>query len=82
MTDDTQHGQIMNKLGILEGKVDGILTRQDTANGRTSKLEGKVELIEKKQAGTDSRFATAAWIFGATVALIGLAFVILTFYKK
>lgn len=71
MTDE-QVGQMMKEIGILQGLVAGIGTRLDTANGRTSKLEGKVELIETQQARADGRLTAYGWIFGGLIAVIGV----------
>ncbi len=68
--------QLMLAIGRLEGKVDtgflAINQRLDISNGRISKSEGKIELIQQQQASTDTRFSTAAWIFGAIIAIGGL----------
>ena len=51
---DVDHGEIMLFLGRLDGKLDGLIGRQDIANGRTSKLEDRVNDLEStrdKQSG-------------------------------
>lgn len=75
-----EHGQIMHQLGVLEGKVDGIISRQETANGRTAKLEGKVELIEKQQARADGRLTAYGWVFGAVIGIGGIVFAAFQIY--
>jgi hypothetical protein len=80
MDTSIQHSEIMHKLGVLEGKVDGIITRQDFANGRVGKLEGKVELIEKQQARADGRLTAYGWIFGGGISVIGLILVAIQVY--
>ncbi len=81
MNEETQHGEIMHQLGVLEGKLDGVITRQETANGRTSKVEGKVELIEKQQARADGRLTAYGWVFGAVIAIGGLAVGIIQIFR-
>lgn len=80
MDGDTQHGAVMHELGVLEGKVDGIISRQDQANGRTSKLEGKVEVIQEQQAKSDGRLTAYGWIFGGGMALIGIVLTAIQLY--
>jgi predicted nuclease with TOPRIM domain len=41
-----EKGEIMRSLGKIEGKVDGINQRLDVSNGRTAKLEAKVDVLE------------------------------------
>lgn len=41
-----EHSDIMLLLGRLDGKLDGLIERQIQANGRTSKLEDRVDNLE------------------------------------
>lgn len=78
------HNEIILSIGRLEGKVDtgflAVTQRMDTANGRTSKLEGKVELIEKQQARADGRLTAYGWIFGGGISIIGIILVCVQIY--
>ncbi len=81
MAEETQHLEIMHKLGVLEGKMDGVISRQETANGRTSNLEGKIELIEKQQARADGRLTAYGWVFAAVLGIGGLALTALQTFR-
>lgn len=41
-----KHGQIMKELGEISGTMKGMQSAMQIANGRTSKIEGKVEHID------------------------------------
>ncbi len=77
---DENHSQIMLAIGELKGLVNSILSYQNIQNGRTSKLEGKVELIEKQMARADGRLTAYGWVFGVVVALIGIILPITQIY--
>lgn len=75
MTDE-QYGQVMQSIGELKGRVDtgflAITQRQDIANGRVSKNEGKIDLIEQQQAKADGRLTAYSLIFGVFITIVGL----------
>jgi hypothetical protein len=62
---DTEHNQIMLKLGQLDGKIDGILRRLDIANGRTEKLEGRVITLEISDGTQNVKLGMWATILGS-----------------
>jgi hypothetical protein len=43
-----QQGEILEKLGELSGKIDGIHQRQDIANGRTAKNEARIQELREE----------------------------------
>ena len=45
---ESNHDTIVFQLGELKGIMQGVLTQMNIANGRTGKLEGKVEMLEKR----------------------------------
>lgn len=80
MLDHKQHSEIMLGLGKLEGLYTGIISRMDIANGRTSKNEIKIEVLEKgferfenrisnleKHGGSEEKAAERRkdWMWGA-----------------
>jgi len=72
----SEHGQIMFVLGKYLGRLDAIDAKQAFANGRTGKLEARVDEIEKKQNQNDGasitwgKIATFLTILIAAIALI------------
>ena len=43
-----QQGEILEKLGELSGKIDGVHQRQDIANGRTAKNEERIQELREE----------------------------------
>lgn len=43
-----QQGEILEKLGELSGKIDGVHQRQDIANGRTAKNEARIQELREE----------------------------------
>jgi hypothetical protein len=55
----SEHGQIMFVLGKYLGRLDAIDNKQAIANGRTTKLENRLDELEKKQ--NQSAGASITW---------------------
>jgi tetrahydromethanopterin S-methyltransferase subunit B len=81
---------LLMAIGELKGTITGIVTQMTVANGRTSKLEAKVESLEKSrdedkgkiEAVKESRaihVSRSSLIIAATGVLIGLVGFISTF---
>lgn len=72
----SEHGQIMFAMGKMFGRLDAIDAKQAYANGRTGKLETRMDEVEKKQNLSDGasitwgKIATFLTILIAAIALI------------
>ena len=51
----SEHGQIMFAMGKMFGRLDAIDQKQAYANGRTGKLEERMNIAEKWQDTTDGK---------------------------
>jgi hypothetical protein len=73
----SEHGQLMFAMGQMVAQIKGLKDAQIVANGRTGKLEGKVELIEKWQNTNDGAQITWGKI-GAflTVLIAAIALIV------
>src|SRR5580704_15652073 len=67
----SEHGQIMFAMGKMFGRLDAIDQKQAYANGRTSKLEDRLDQVEKKQNMSDG--ASITWGKIATFLVILIA---------
>lgn len=52
-----QYGQLMQAVGELKGKVDGVNQRLDVSNGRLSKHDQKIEALGKFQDNLAGKIA-------------------------
>jgi hypothetical protein len=69
----SEHGQIMFAMGKMFGRLDAIDAKQAYANGRTGKLEARMDEVEKWQ--NTSNGASLTW--GKIAAFFGAFLVIL-----
>lgn len=82
MKEETQHGEMMKAIGIIEGKIDGINQRLDISNGRTAKLETKVESLEKSRDMQSGAKMNWREIAAGTVAVLSLSSgILIALYK-
>jgi hypothetical protein len=73
----SEHGQIMYVLGKYLGRLDAIDNKQLIANGRTTKLENRLDELEKKQNMNDG--ASITWTkIGAflTILIAAIALIV------
>jgi len=71
----SEHGQIMFAMGKMFGRLDAIDAKQAYANGRTGKLEARLEEVEKKQNlsdGANITWGKIATFLGLLIAAIAL----------
>jgi hypothetical protein len=69
----SEHGQIMFAMGKMFGRLDAIDQKQAYANGRTGKLEARMDEAEKKLNVSDG--ASITW--GKILTFAGVFFTIL-----
>lgn len=74
------HEVILLTLGRLEGKVDGINQRLDTTNGRTSKLEAKVDSLEKTREQSKGMKSSWREVLGFITGIGGVGIALLSLY--
>lgn len=84
---DNNHDSMMMAIGRLEGKMDGIVTQMSIANGRTSKLEARIDNSDKRidsleKTREQGRGMKASWreLLGWITGLGGVAVAFLTWY--
>ena len=80
MSEIENHDQTMLAIGELKGLIVGITQRLDGQNGRLSKSEGKIDLIEKQQSRSDGRLTAYGWIFGGLIGIGGIVVGLMQFY--
>ena len=80
---------IMLAIGEIKGKMDGMIQLQNVANGRTFKIEGKVELLEKRSdiqdgtiKGIGKTITIMNAIWGIFIGLGGFIVAFTTFWFK
>jgi hypothetical protein len=77
----SEHGQIMFVLGKYLGRLDAIDNKQAIANGRTAKLEERLEIVERKQNLNDGASITWGKIMTFLGILIGAIALIVKLLK-
>jgi hypothetical protein len=73
----SEHGQMMFAFGQMVAQIKGLKDAQIYANGRTGRLEGKLEELEKKQNLSDG--ASITWGKILSFAAVIIAAVALVF---
>ena len=66
------HSDIMFKLGTIESKIDGIIARQDVANGRLGKHDtflAELKSYQDRQSGEMKAWAIVASAIGTLIAI-------------
>jgi hypothetical protein len=81
----SEHGQIMFAMGKMFGRLDAIDAKQAYANGRTGKLEDRLNIVEEWKNTTEGKdigiSKLTLVLFNVVTALIAIAAVILKFAK-
>ena len=70
--------QISKLEGIVIEGFKGVHSRQDIANGRTAKLEGRVAFLETTKAKDEGRRSGISISWGVFIALAGIVIGVLT----
>ena len=79
---EKEHDNLVLSIGRLEGKMDGVITQMSIANGRTSKNEAKIDMIEKRQDKQEGAFKTINIFWGAFIGLGGLIIAAISLWIK
>lgn len=77
MSNETQN-KILQTVGRLEGKVDGIISRLDKQNGT---LINHDKRINKNESALDQQKGKAAAISIITATIISIIGIVITFFK-
>jgi hypothetical protein len=81
----SEHGQMMFAMGQMVAQIKGLKEAQITANGRTGKLEGRIELVEKWQSTSDGRdigiSKLSLVVLNVITAIVAVTALILKFTK-
>lgn len=81
----SEHGQIMFAMGKMFGRLDAIDAKQAYANGRTAKLEDRLNSVEDWKNRTEGKDIGVSKltlvIFNVVTALVAVAALVLKFAK-
>jgi hypothetical protein len=77
----SEHGQMMFAMGQMVAQIKGLKEAQVYANGRTGKLETKLEELERKQNLSDGATITWGKILSFAAVIVAAVALIVKLFK-
>jgi hypothetical protein len=71
-TADSRHVEVMEKLGNMDGKLDGVMRTQDIHRDRMNHHSGRLGKVERSQSRLKGGVAVLAFVMGVMGTVWGI----------